>query len=217
MGPRAGRWEVVVGNFWRLVALLLWSVSCRGAESAIYAYSESDGSLSISNVPTDRRYAVLVGSDDPFRKVPSNGTFRDPAGSARRSPYSDMVERAASLYGLESALLHAVIAVESGYNAAARSPKGAGGLMQLMPGTARRYGVADAFDPEQNIHGGARYLRDLLQQFDSDLSLVLAAYNAGENAVTRNRNRIPRIRETLDYVPKVLARYRKYQGQAPAD
>jgi soluble lytic murein transglycosylase-like protein len=211
------RLEIVVGNFGRAAVLLFWSASCLGAESAIYAYGESDGSLSISNVPTDRRYSVLVGSDDPMRKLPSRGAFRDPAGSARSSQYGDIVERAANRYGLESALLHAVIAVESGYDPKARSPKGAGGLMQLMPGTARRYGVADAFDPVQNVDGGARYLRDLLQQFDSDLSLVLAAYNAGENAVTRNQNRIPRIRETLNYVPKVLAHYRKYQGSAPAD
>jgi soluble lytic murein transglycosylase-like protein len=84
--------------------------------------------------------------------------------------------------------------------------------MQLMPGTAKRYGVADAFDPEQNIDGGARYLRDLSKMFDGDLSLTLAAYNAGENSVLRNQNRIPKNRETLDYVPKVLARYYKNQG-----
>jgi soluble lytic murein transglycosylase-like protein len=198
-----------------MVSMALWSGLCLGAEPSIYSYTEKDGSLTLSNVPVDWRFAVLVGTEDAsFRKSPAIGGSA--AVSSRQRLYSGIIERVASLYGLDSALLHAVIAVESGFDSAARSSKGASGLMQLMPGTARRYGVTDAFDPEQNIDGGARYLRDLHQMFDSDLSLVLAAYNAGENAVMRNNKRIPKIRETLEYVPKVLAHYRKYQGGVAA-
>ena len=112
---------------------------------------------------------------------------------------------------MDPALIHAVIAVESGYNPSARSSAGAVGLMQLMPGTAKRYGVKNRLDPAQNIHGGARYLRDLQVMFDNNLQLVLAAYNAGEEAVRKYGRRIPPYRETAAYVPKVMQLYRKYR------
>jgi soluble lytic murein transglycosylase-like protein len=91
------------------------------------------------------------------------------------------------------------------------SHKGAVGLMQLMPQTARRYGVRNMYDPAQNIQGGARYLRDLMGKFNNDLPLVLAAYNAGEDAIAQHGNRIPPYRETRSYVPRVLNFYRQYQ------
>lgn len=109
---------------------------------------------------------------------------------------------------LDPDLLDAVIVVESGYNAQAVSPKGAQGLMQLMPGTAERFGVSDAFDPAENIRGGARYLRWLMGRFDGNLELVLAAYNAGEGAVAAYSNRIPPYPETQRYVRRVLKLYR---------
>jgi soluble lytic murein transglycosylase-like protein len=204
-----------------LVSLLFCAGWCWGGESShpsIYALMESDGSLAFSNVPTDRRYTVLIGAAaESSRDPPAKARSSSSAGLAGRSLFGEIIEKTAALYGLESALLHAVIEVESGYEPNARSPKGARGLMQLMPGTATRYGVVNAFDPAQNIDGGARYLCDLLRMFDGDLSLVLAAYNAGENAVARNQNRIPPIRETEAYVPKVLAQYRRHRGTAPAD
>jgi soluble lytic murein transglycosylase-like protein len=110
---------------------------------------------------------------------------------------------------VDAGLIKAVISVESGYNPTARSPKGATGLMQLMPETARRYGVKDIRDPRENIHGGARYLRDLMTMFNNDIHLVLAAYNAGEEAVMKYGRRIPPYAETTAYVPKVLSRYKK--------
>ena len=113
-----------------------------------------------------------------------------------------------------SSRLHALVAVESRYDARAVSGKGALGLMQLMPQTARRYGVADAFDPRQNLQGGARYLRDLLRLFDNDLRLALAAYNAVEHAVMKHGNRIPPYGETLRYVPLVLDFYARYRDQS---
>lgn len=177
----------------------------------VYSYTAEDGTVFLSNIPTDKRYKVLV-SDRPEQRVEAPADKVRPAspGLASKAAYERMVEEVAQAYALDGALLHAVISVESHYNPRAVSRKGATGLMQLMPGTAQRYGVSDAFDPVQNLHGGAKYLRDLLKLFNSDMSLALAAYNAGENAVIRNGNRIPPIRETRDYVPKVLGYYRKY-------
>jgi soluble lytic murein transglycosylase-like protein len=123
------------------------------------------------------------------------------------STYNSHIQAAATETNVDAALIRAVISVESGYNPSARSNKGALGLMQLMPQTAERYGVKDRLDPEQNIKGGARYLRDLKAMFGNDLQLVLAAYNAGEEAVIKYGRRIPPYRETVDYVPKVLGHY----------
>lgn len=128
-----------------------------------------------------------------------------------------LIRLAAVTHGIEEALLRAVIHVESGFNPAARSRAGALGLMQLMPGTARRYGVVNARDPAQNIDGGTRYLKDLLEMFRGNTRLALAAYNAGEGAVLRYGNSVPPFAETQAYVPAVLARYRRYLAQGRAD
>lgn len=139
-----------------------------------------------------------------------------PAHLAER-PYAIQVQRAALAANLDPALVHAVIFVESGYNQAARSPKGAIGLMQLMPDTALRYGVRDpAKSPEANLKAGTLYLRDLMRQFGNRLDLVLAAYNAGENAVVRYGQRIPPYAETRAYVPAVLSKYREWREPPPA-
>ena len=130
--------------------------------------------------------------------------------------FSGHIQAAAKATKVDAALIHAVISVESGYNPSARSRAGAVGLMQLMPKTAKRYGVKNRLDPEQNIHGGARYLRDLKLQFDNDLQLVLAAYNAGEGAVMRFGRSIPPFRETLAYVPKVLSTYKQFRPATPS-
>jgi len=127
-----------------------------------------------------------------------------------------LIQLAARTHGIEEALLRAVIDVESGFNPAARSRSGALGLMQLMPDTARRYGVTDARDAAQNIRGGALYLKDLLERFGGNVRLALAAYNAGEGAVIRYGHRVPPFAETQVYVPTVLDRYRSYVAQASA-
>lgn len=124
--------------------------------------------------------------------------------SMRRARYRHLIEQAAQRHGLMPELLHAVIRAESAYQPNALSHAGACGLMQLMPGTAERFNVRDIWEPAENIRGGATYLRLLLDMFDNDLRLALAAYNAGENAVKKYGNEIPPYRETQDYVRKVL-------------
>ncbi|MGE3277194.1 MAG: lytic transglycosylase domain-containing protein [Vicinamibacterales bacterium] len=118
-------------------------------------------------------------------------------------PYADLIDDIAGTYGVDARLVHAVVAVESNYQARARSPKGAKGLMQLMPGTARQYAVRDPYDPASNLDAGVRHLKDLLSRLD--LSLAIAAYNAGEGAVRRYGG-IPPFPETRNYVRQVLAR-----------
>jgi len=129
------------------------------------------------------------------------------------STYDQHIKAAAHENKVDPALIKAVISVESGYNPYARSHAGAVGLMQLMPKTAMRYGVSNSLDPAQNIHGGARYLRDLQAMFGNDLRLVLAAYNAGEEAVIKYGRRIPPFRETIEYVPKVLGHYARNRAR----
>jgi soluble lytic murein transglycosylase-like protein len=128
--------------------------------------------------------------------------------SAEEAKYSRMVERASRAHGVEGALVHAVIRAESAYDPNAVSSAGASGLMQLMPDSAKQYGVRDIFDPAQNIQGGVRMLKDLLVMFDGDVELAIAAYNAGPYAVIRAGNRIPPQPQTLAYVPKVIGYYR---------
>jgi len=122
----------------------------------------------------------------------------------RRQRYAALIDGEARRQGLDPALVHAVIRAESSYRPRARSPAGACGLMQLMPATAARFGVTDLWEPAENIRGGVTYLRFLMDRFDGDLRLVLAAYNAGEGAVAKYADQIPPYRETQQYVHRVL-------------
>jgi soluble lytic murein transglycosylase-like protein len=183
------------------------------AQADIYRYVDENGSVHFTNIPNDPRftlYLVTRKAPDPVTNVLTARGVRSYPTEARKK-YHPQILAAARTYQLEPALLHAVISAESGYNALARSPKGARGLMQLMPDTARRYGVDNPLDPEQNIYGGAAYLRDLLTLFGNDVNLALAAYNAGEGSVMEYGNRIPPYRETTQYVPKVLSYYKRYK------
>lgn len=150
-----------------------------------------------------------------FRLAPVTSPAAAISPQLAAQPYAALIHRAAQEESLEPALVHAVIAVESAYNPGARSPKGAIGLMQVMPETALRYGVRDpARSPQDNLRAGTRYLRDLMQLFNNRLDLVLAAYNAGEQAVLRHGEQIPPYRETRNYVPAVLAKYRELRDPA---
>jgi soluble lytic murein transglycosylase-like protein len=185
-----------------------WLALCclAGAACAdIYTFTDEQGVVHFSNVPHEERYAVLIASAPRV----SRAGERISAGRLRASARFDpLIERAALGAGVEPELLRAVIVVESGFDAAAVSAKGARGLMQLMPATARAYGAADAGDPAQNVNAGALYLRHLIDRYGDDLALALAAYNAGESAVARYGDTVPPFRETRAYVPRVLRVYR---------
>ncbi len=182
------------------------------AASGIFGFVDDDGVEHLSNIPDDKRYRLVLAD----RFEPARTALRAPRGVLAlpygQRPFHDSVMRASSESGVDAKLLHAVITVESGYNQTAVSPKGATGLMQLMPATARRYGKFNLLDANENIRAGASYLRDLLAMFDNNLELALAAYNAGENAVIRHGRRLPPYAETQRYVPLVVAHYRRMQG-----
>jgi soluble lytic murein transglycosylase-like protein len=177
----------------------------------IFMYTDVNGVQHFTNVPSDTRYQLMFAESGFKNKTPAPVLF--PRRDRGRERYALFVSHAAADTGLPESLLHAVIKAESNYNADAVSRKGAVGLMQLMPETARRYGVLDARDPAANVLGGARYLKNLLALFDADLELALAAYNAGPAAVVHNRRAVPPYAETRRYVPRVLEFYRRDAGQ----
>jgi len=183
------------------------------AQADVFQTIDVQGVVHLTNVPAGFGYQLLLRgpqNQQTDRKHQEVHTKRPPD----KPDYSKVLSSAAREQRLDKALLQAVIAQESAFDPQAVSSKGAVGLMQLMPATAQRYGVSDRYDPEQNIRGGARYLHDLMQQFDNNLPLVLAAYNAGEDAVKRYGNRIPPYAETREYVPRVLGLYRQYRSLA---
>jgi soluble lytic murein transglycosylase-like protein len=173
------------------------ALTALSAEAQIYTRRNSNGTVEATNVPDAADFRLTyIGKGTlihsaAFRLRPNyNGEF------------NHHIDAAATLHGVSTELVRAVIQVESEFDPLARSSKGAQGLMQLMPDTARRMGVANALDPRQNIFGGVRYLRQLLDMFRGDVALTAAAYNAGENAVTRYGG-VPPFRETRGYVQKV--------------
>ena len=177
--------------------------SGQSAALEIYKYVDSQGRVHLTDRPPHDGYRLIQQAGKKTRLPRIN--FRDK--DANRKRFAARIAEVASRYEVPEALIHAVVAVESAYDPNAVSRAGAVGLMQLMPATARRYGVADRRNPSANLAGGTRYLRDLLQRFDSDLELALAGYNAGENAVEKFGNRIPPFDETRNYVRKVLELY----------
>jgi soluble lytic murein transglycosylase-like protein len=185
------------------------------ASADIYSFRDEKGVVHFTNISgLDNRYKLV-------RK--ENGSPINPAsGYAARAympsqqelqKYASIIQTASKAYGVEPSLVHAVISAESQYNQYAVSRTGAMGLMQLMPDTARRYGVQNMMDPAENIQGGVRYLADLLVMFKGRIDLAVAAYNAGENAVIRYGHTIPPYAETRTYVPRVLAFYHSFQSR----
>jgi soluble lytic murein transglycosylase-like protein len=179
----------------RAALALTIALPALSASAQIYSGRTADGTVVLSDFRGTATPTLLVSASVPASAI-----------SARRQAISSIVDDVAREMEVPVHLLHAVISVESGYNAKAVSPKGAQGLMQLMPETARRFGVADPFDPFENVRGGALYLKWLLDVFRGDMSLALAGYNAGEQAVIRAGYRIPPYAETQRYVPRVMAR-----------
>jgi len=171
-------------------------------QAEITAFVEGTGRVVFTN---------MAAAPAPAPPAPPIRDLRRPAPAG--APYATLIESIAASHGVHSTLVRAVIEVESSYDRYAVSSKNARGLMQLIPETGRRFGVRDFFDPEQNIQGGVRYLRFLLEKFEGDVDLTLAAYNSGENRVER-LGRIPYIPETIDYVRKVRAAIARLGGLA---
>jgi soluble lytic murein transglycosylase-like protein len=192
-----------------LIAALLWA-STVAAHSKIYTYVDADGVRHYTDVPDNNRYRLLVLS--PQDRTASGDRY-DLMLLAKAGQYDAIIEKAALSASVEPNLLRAVIVVESGFNSRAVSKRGAVGLMQLMPATATRFGVSNPYDPRENVHAGARYLKFLINRFGQDVRLALAAYNAGEEAVARNGGQIPPFTETMAYVPRVLKIYRMLSAQ----
>lgn len=190
------------------------------AQARVYGFIDEQGTAHFSNVPNDHRYKVFMKTpDDKKARAGNAGGKADNrlVATARRLPmrrqaYRTQIADIALALRLDAALVHAVITAESGYNPKARSDKGAMGLMQLTPETAKRYCVKDPYDPTQNLRGGSQYLRDLLVRYKNNVKLALAAYNAGEGAVAKHGNRIPPYPETQEYVPKVMELYEQYRN-----
>src|SRR5277367_3585192 len=162
-----------------LIACLLMA-STVAAHSKIYTYLDADGVRHYTDVPDNNRYRLLVLT--PQDRTAAGDRY-DTMLLAKAGQYDSIIEKAAISASVEANLLRAVIVVESGFNARAVSKRGAVGLMQLMPATASRFGVSNPYDPRENVHAGARYLKFLIDRFGQDVRLALAAYNAGEEAV----------------------------------
>ncbi len=176
-----------------IIAVIVLLSSLPDSEAAMYSFVDQHGQLHFSNVPADPRYKVVPGYD----------SVKETAGQGR---YGHLIRKAAKAFGLDPELIRAIIKVESSFNPYAVSQKGAMGLMQLMPETAKEMEVSSPFEAGENIMGGSRYLRKMLNLFDGDLRLGLAAYNAGPNKVLA-KNGVPNIPETQQYIEKVMREY----------
>jgi soluble lytic murein transglycosylase-like protein len=186
------------------------------ADAQIYRWTDADGTIHLeSKRPTDPRYKVYVEStDSPRTHAGGHGTTPVPAQDhdpARFTRYDEWIRSAAALYQIPEQLVRAIIRCESDYDPRAVSVAGARGLMQLMPETAERMQVRDIDDPRENIFGGVRLLRILANEFNGDLELTVAAYNAGDGAVIRFGG-IPPFTQTRDYVVNVTKYYRRYRS-----
>lgn len=190
--------------------LLLMSMILTSPVTAdIYKYVDKHGRVTLTDKPKNDQYKRLVKTWKGWDEQKSQIAIKD--FDKNKKKYTNTINYYASHHRLPKALLHAVIAAESAYDADAISKTGAVGLMQLMPATAKQYGVRNRRDPSDNINGGTLYLKYLLQMFDNNLVLALAAYNSGENTVKKYGNKIPPFKETQNYIRKVIAFYRKYQ------
>lgn len=180
------------------------------ARADIYKYEDEEGVLHFTDAPTDHRFKIFMR--DIKKDMQLRTSFRLPGYARNPQEFESMIDASASEFGVDKSLVKAVIHAESGYNPNAVSNKGAKGLMQLMPKTAEGLKVNDCFNPEQNIRGGVRYLRFLLDTFKGDVQLALAAYNAGLSRVAKYGG-IPPFEETRNYVAKVLGYQQSYRGQ----
>ena len=193
-------WLLRNSRFTWLLAVVLLAPFAKPVCADIYRYVDEDGVIHFSNVPNHYRYRLYI----------SDGNMDYQAYFDR---YDRIIRQAARKHGVDSSLIKAVIRAESDFDKHAVSSKGAQGLMQLMPETAKELEVEDSFDPKENIHAGVLYLKRQLKNFQNDVSLALAAYNAGENAVRRYGHRIPPYKETRTFVDRVLRYWDEFNLQ----
>ena len=193
---------VVIG----LVAVMM-SVSSAAAGD-IYRFEDEEGVVHFTDTPTDHRFKIFMRDIKKDKKLRTS--FNLAQYGRNSEEFEPIISQCATDYGVDRSLVKAVIHAESSYNPQAVSRKGARGLMQLMPGTAQDLKVVNSFDPQDNIRGGVRYLRFLLDTFRGDVTLALAAYNAGLSKVARYGG-IPPYEETRNYVSRVLALQKNYQ------
>jgi soluble lytic murein transglycosylase-like protein len=181
---------------------------CSQANGDIYKFEDSDGTLHFTDAPTDKRFKVFMRDIKKDRRLRT--AFKLPGYARNPAEFEPIIASCSREFGVDSALVKAVIHAESGYNPNAVSPKGAQGLMQLMPKTAQGLKVVDSMNPSDNIRGGVRYLRFLLDTFKGNESLALAAYNCGMGSVAKYGG-IPPFQETRNYVAKVLSYRNNYR------
>jgi soluble lytic murein transglycosylase-like protein len=179
-----------------MISIGLWIASAP-ASADVYYYKDSQGVLTFTNVPNHGGYRRMIRDNT--------------APSTVNGSYEELILAASGRHNVNADLIRAVIKAESDFRSNARSQKGAMGLMQLMPETARLHNVADAYDPGENVEGGVRHLKMLLERYQGDLQLSLAAYNAGSGAVEKHGG-IPPFAETQEYVRRVLRFYDSYRG-----
>lgn len=194
----------------RSILLLVWSCCILGppeVSAQMFVCRDRSGAMQYTNVPNGSDCKPL---EEKRRSIRRSWGPLSPSGV---STYDQHIWAAGNRYNVDPYLIKAVIKAESSFNSRAVSRKGAQGLMQLMPGTAQELRVRDPFNPKDNIHGGTRYLRQMLDTFNGNLILSIAAYNAGPNAVIRAKG-VPRIPETMQYVVKVLTLYKGYRNSA---
>jgi len=192
------------------LVLVCWGVTVFfEARADIYRYEDEEGVVHFTDAPTDKRFKIFMRDIKKDRKLRTS--FNLGRFSGDPSTFEPIINQCALEFGVDKSLVKAVIHAESGYNPNAVSPKGASGLMQLMPKTAKDLKVANSLDPRENIRGGVRYLRFLLDTFRGDETLALAAYNAGLSRVAQY-NGIPPYQETRTYVNRVLNYRKSYQA-----
>ena len=197
-----------------LVLLLLLVTAVPARASAIYTYTLKNGTIVYTNVPPSGVNAHKLGRST--RSAAAKSAVAPTSMVIADSLIEEWMTRASEKYKIPLPLVRAVVHVESNYDRFAISAKGASGLMQLMPGTAREMYVHDIFDVQENIDGGVRYLRVLANEFGGQMEKIIAAYNAGPDAVRRYDGNVPPYEETQAYVRKVLALYYKYKDQEQA-
>jgi soluble lytic murein transglycosylase-like protein len=191
----------VLGIIFSVFAVYFLLATANFARADIFKYVDDEGVLHLTNVPSipNAKYVLVLKE----KRI----LFRH---NIDINKYDQLILMACNKHKIDPALIKAVIKAESNFNHQAVSPVGAQGLMQLMPATASQLQVEDAFHPEKNIEGGVRYLRYLLTLYHGNLTLALAAYNAGERAVAKHHNQVPPYRETQNYVKRVLSFYNSF-------